>query len=94
MLSPPAREISRWPSISSRKPSTSTAWPRSSASSSRELDREAVGRGEREGLLAGDRLAAGELVELLQAARERLAEALLLEPDDALDLGGVLASSG
>ena len=37
---------------------------------------------------------AGELVELLLAARERLAEALLLEPDDALDLGGVLAQLG
>ena len=33
LFSPPAREISRCSSISSRKPSTSTGWPRSSASS-------------------------------------------------------------
>ena len=59
-----------------------------------QLDREAVGRDEREGLLRRDRLPAGELVELLQPARERLAEALLLEPDDALDLGGVLDELG
>ena len=49
----------------------------------RQLDREAVGGGEREGVLARDRLAAGELLELLQAALQRLAEALLLDADDA-----------
>ena len=43
---------------------------------------------------SGDRLLRGELVELLQPACQRLAEALLLEPDDALDLGGVLDELG
>ena len=91
LFSPPAREISRCSSISSRKPSTSTGWPRSSASSDGQLDREPVRRRERERLLGADRVLAGELLEHLQPARERLAEPLLLELDDALDLGGVLA---
>ena len=59
-----------------------------------ELDREPERRRELEGLLAADRLVPGELVEDLLAARERLAEALLLEPNDALDLLGVLAQLG
>ena len=48
----------------------------------RELEREAVGRREREGVLARDRVLAGELLEHLQAALERLAEPLLLGLDD------------
>src|SRR6185369_11520862 len=56
----------------------------------RELDREAVRRNEHERLLAGDHVLAGERLELLQPARERFAEALLLEPDDSLDLVSVL----
>ena len=48
----------------------------------RELEREAVGGGERERVLARDRVLAGELVEDLEAALERLAEALLLRLDD------------
>ena len=55
----------------------------------RELDREAVGGCEPERRVAGD-VAAGQLLELLHAAVERLAEPLLLGPDDALDLRGVL----
>src|SRR5207247_4439859 len=51
-----------------------------------QLDREAERRGKQERVLAGDRALAGELLELLQAAGERLAEALLLEPHDVLDL--------
>src|SRR5206468_3474836 len=51
-----------------------------------QLDREAERRGKHERVLAGDRALAGELLELLQAAGERLAEALLLEPHDVLDL--------
>ena len=51
----------------------------------RELDREPVRRRERERLLAGDRLLAGELLEHLQPALQRLAEALLLGAYDPLD---------
>ena len=54
-----------------------------------QLDREAVGRGEPERVLTGD-VAAGQLVELPHAAVDRLAEALLLRANDALDLVGVL----
>ena len=57
----------------------------------RELDREAVGRDERERVVGGDRILAGELVEHLHPARERLRELLLLGAHDALDVGGVLA---
>ena len=60
----------------------------------RELEREAVGRGERERVLAGDRTVACKLVEDLHAALERLGEALLLGAHDALDLAGVLAQLG
>ena len=60
----------------------------------RELDREAVRRREHEGVVGGDRVLAGELLELLQPARERLTEALLLLFHDVLDLGGVLAQLG
>ena len=58
-----------------------------------QLDREAVGRGETEGVRRAD-VGAGELLELLHAAVERLAEPLLLGADDALDLGGVLDDLG
>ncbi len=54
-----------------------------------QLDREAVGRGEPERVLTGD-VAAGQLLELPHAAVDRLAEALLLRANDALDLVGVL----
>ena len=57
----------------------------------RQLDREAVRRDEREGVLGADRLLAGEVVEHLRPARERLGELLLLGAHDALDVGGVLA---
>ncbi len=60
----------------------------------RELDREPERGRKLEGLLAADRLLCGELVEDLLPARKRFAEALLLEPDDALDLVGVLAQLG
>ena len=60
----------------------------------RQLDREAEGRRQRERLVGVDRRAAGERLELLEAALERLAEALLLVADDALDLGGVLLQLG
>ena len=43
-----------------------------------QLDREAVGRRQGERLLTGDRVAPRELLEDLEAARERLGEALLL----------------
>ena len=59
-----------------------------------ELDREAVGRSERERLLAGDRLARSELLEQPEAALERLAEALLLEPSDAAISSARGGSSG
>ena len=54
-----------------------------------ELERESVRRGERERLLARDRLARAEVVEEPEAALERLREALLLEPQDARDLVGL-----
>ena len=57
----------------------------------RELDRETVGRDERERVVGGDRLLAGEVFEHLHAARERLGELLLLRAHDPLDLAGVLA---
>ena len=60
----------------------------------RELDREAIGRGQRERVLAGDGALAGEFVEELRAALERLGEALLLGAHDPLDLTGVLAELG
>ena len=56
----------------------------------RELERKPVRRGEREGLLARDRLVGTELLEELEPALERLEEPLLLEPKDASDLVGVL----
>src|SRR5207237_5887137 len=52
----------------------------------RQLDREAESRRELECLLARDRALAGELVELLHAACERLAEPPLREAHAALDL--------
>jgi len=51
----------------------------------RELEWESVGGSEREGVLAGDRILAGEIVEYLQAALERFPEALLFGLDDRLD---------
>ncbi len=51
-----------------------------------ELDGKAVGRREREGLLAGDGLAARELLEQAQAPLERLSEAFLLLAEDTRDL--------
>ena len=57
----------------------------------RELDREAVRGDERERILGGDRLLAGQFLEHLHAARERLGELLLLRAHDPLDLAGVLA---
>ena len=56
----------------------------------RELEREPVRRGEREGLLARDRLVGTDLLEELEPALERLEEPLLLEPEDTSDLVGVL----
>ena len=70
------------------------AWPALLGELLRQLDREAVRRGEHERVLGRDRVLARELLEHLQPARERLAEALLLLPDDTLDLGGVLAQLG
>ena len=55
-----------------------------------ELDREAVGRLERERVLARDRAARGRLLEELHPALERLGEALLLGGEDAPDLVAVL----
>ena len=60
----------------------------------RQLERKAVGGRERERVLARDRVLAGELLEHLETALERLAEALLLRLDDALDLGGLLDQLG
>ena len=60
----------------------------------RELEREAVGRREREGVLAGDRPLRRELLEELHAAVERLLEALLLGPDDLRDLVRALPQLG
>ena len=54
-----------------------------------QLDREAVRRGEPERVLGAD-VAGRQLLELAHAAVDRLAEALLLRADDALDLVGVL----
>src|SRR3990170_4711247 len=59
-----------------------------------ELEREAVGRRERERLLPGDRLFAGQLLEQPLPPLERLEEALLLQANDALDLRGVLVELG
>ncbi len=59
-----------------------------------ELDREAVGRREREGLLAADRRLRRQRLELLETTCERLAEALLLEGDGVLDLVGVRRELG
>src|SRR5262249_54018580 len=55
-----------------------------------ELDREAERRRERERFVARDRVLARELLELPGSPRERLAEPLLLEADDTLDLLRVL----
>ena len=55
-----------------------------------ELEGEPVRRGQRERLLTRDRLVAGEPLEELEASLERLSEALLLRPDDGLDLVGAL----
>src|SRR4029453_13956387 len=46
-----------------------------------QLERESVGGGERERVLAGDRASCGHLLEDLQATLERLREALLLGLD-------------
>ena len=59
-----------------------------------QLEREAVGVVELEGVLAGDVSARGDLVEELQAARERLREALLLGGQRGLDLRAVLLELG
>ena len=56
----------------------------------RELEREAVRGGERERIVARDRILPGELLEDLETALERLAEPLLLRLDDPLDLGLML----
>ena len=80
--------------ISCRNPSTSTDWPALLGQLLGQLDREAVCRDEQERLVRCDPGLAGELVEDLQPARERLGEALLLCADDTLDLVRVLASSG
>src|SRR5665213_4214406 len=56
-----------------------------------QLDRESVRRGEDERIVARDRVLAGKLVELLRSACERLAETLLFETNDALDLLRMLA---
>ena len=68
----------------------STAWPRSSASScvSSTGNPNVVASSKR--LAPGDGIAPVELVEDLLTTGERLAEPLLLEPDDALDLRAVL----
>ena len=60
----------------------------------RQLEREAIGRCERECVLARDRVLAGELLEDLEAALERLAEARFLRLDDPLDLVGLLDQLG
>ena len=59
-----------------------------------QLQREPVRGGEREGSLARDRVATGERLELAQPALERVAEALLLGLQHALDLVGVLDDLG
>ena len=51
----------------------------------RELERKAVGRGQVERLLAGDRAARGNLLEELHPARQRLGEALFLGPQHVAD---------
>ena len=56
-----------------------------------ELEREAVRRSEREGLLARDRLLRAELLEEPEPTLERLEEPLLLEAEDTLDLVGALS---
>ena len=60
----------------------------------RELDRKAVGRRERERVLAADPFGARELVEQAHPAHERLVEPLLFRPDDPLDFLRVLAQLG
>ena len=60
----------------------------------RELEREPVGGGERERIVARDRVLAGELLEDLETALERLPESLLLRLDDPLDLGLMLDDLG
>ena len=60
----------------------------------RQLDREAVGRLEREGVVAGYLAARGGLLEELHAALERLGEARLFGREDLPDLVGVLDELG
>ena len=60
----------------------------------RELERKSVGRREREGLLARDRLVGADLFEELEPALERLEKALLLEPKDTSDPVRVLGKLG
>ena len=59
-----------------------------------QLQREPVRGGEREGRLARDRVASGERLELAQPSLERVAEALLLGLQHALDLVRVLDDLG
>src|SRR5438445_822218 len=56
----------------------------------RQLDREAVGRLERERVVAGDLAPGGRLFEELHTALERLAEALLLRREHLPDLARVV----
>ena len=56
----------------------------------RQLEGEAVGRGQVEGVLPRDRAARGDLFEQLHPARQRLGEALLLCPKHVLDPLAVL----
>ncbi len=60
----------------------------------RQLDGEAVGRGQRERVLGRDRALRGDLVEEAHPARERLREALLLGPQDLPDTVPVLLQLG
>ena len=87
---PPAREISRCSPIRRAVVVDVDGLPALLGELDRELEREAVRGGEREGVLARDRLLAGELLEDLQPALERLLEALLLGLHDPLDLVRVL----
>ena len=70
--------------------SSSTARPRSAASSRVSSSGKAVGVVELEGILAGDEVARGDFLEEAQAPLQRLGEALLLGPQDFLDAVPVL----
>ena len=59
-----------------------------------QLEREAVGRRERERLLPGDRVLVCELLEELEASLDRLAKLFLLDSARALDLGRALRELG